>query len=109
MEEYRDLEDELTHTHPEFKVSVKCDCGHVFDSKIYYGGVVAGEERQMGAEKAHVWNNEMECTECGEGLTVECALYEYPEGTMNHVDFNGNSNCTVLNESEIIKKLGFKS
>lgn len=107
MIEYRDLEDELTHSVPDIELQVKCDCGNVFEYTVDYGGVVSSDERAMGPEKMHVWKSETTCSECDEDLTVEVALWEYPMLVKNYVDFSDCYNCTVINKGDVFKKLGY--
>ena len=107
MREYGDMEEEFRQTLSEFRATIECDCGHKFDTTIYYDGVVGGEERQMGAEKYHMWLNELDCLKCEETLRIECTVYEYPEGDISHVDCEC-MNCKILNKNEIYTQIGFK-
>ena len=104
-EEYRDLEECFSDKLPSLKVKCKCQCGHVFETWAEYEGVVAREEREMGPELYHLWQNEVECQGCGEFLTIKIFLYEYPEGCLNYVDVESESDCEILNKDEIYKKL----
>ncbi len=103
-QDYKDLEEYFNDSLFTLQPIVKCKCGNEFEDWIYYGGVVAKETREMGAESLHVWNNEVECPACKEEETVEVQLWEYPWGTLNSTDFE--SNFKILNFKEISRKIG---
>ena len=86
--------------------NVKCSNGHESTLGIVYGGVVSSEERSMGKQLMHVWNNEDKCPECDEQLNVELKFWEYPEGMNNDADVE--SNCDVLNKKELYDAIGIK-
>ena len=103
-EGYETLEEYFVSSLLEIEVKAKCKCGHKFETYIYYGGVVAREEREMSSELLHVWNNEFNCLKCGEFLEIELRLREYPIGLLNYIEFD--SKCEILNEDEIFDEIG---
>jgi len=107
-EEYRDLGEYFSDMLSSLKIKCKCQCGHEFEAWVEYDGVVAKEEREMGAELYHLWQNEVKCQRCGEFLTIKIFLYEYPEGCLNYVDVESESGCEILNKDEIYSKLGIR-
>jgi len=102
--EYEDLEAFFNSALYEFEVEARCPCGHEFRTGIHYGGVVARENREMGPESLHVWNNEIDCPKCGKFLEIELELWEYPIGFLNNIDFD--SYAEILNEYEIYHAIG---
>lgn len=72
-------------------MELKCGCGKKFSNYIYYNGIVASEEREMGDEIVHVWNDSFSCPECKKELDVELTVWEYPEGMLNHADFSDSN------------------
>lgn len=105
-EEYTDLEDFFNSTLSELEIKVRCECGHEFTTWIGYRGVVSAEEREMGQELLHVWNNYVDCPKCDKSLEIELQLWEYPTACLNYVDFD--SDCEVLNVEEIYRKIGIE-
>lgn len=102
------FEDEFDKNCSKLDVEIKCSNGHKFTETIFYEGVVAVEERNMGKEITHTWKNEeIVCPECGEELTVQLDFWEYPEGWVNHASFD-MSDCKVLNQNEVFEKIGIK-
>ncbi len=90
----------------ELTVDLKCSKGHQFSETICYGGVVSSNKREMSTEYMHVWNNEdIRCPKCGEEITVELEVWEYPVGMLNFASFQ-NSDCEVLNKKELSKIIG---
>ena len=97
-------EEIFSNSVPDLEIEAKCDCGHEFSESIFYEGIVSSDERAMGDELLHVWNNSFKCPECNKEITVELSVWEYPEGLLNAADFS-ESDCEVLNKEQISTKI----
>ena len=60
------------------------------------------ENRKMGQEITYTANADFKCSECGNEISVETNIYEYPKGAYNSKDFVVN-NGVMLEEPDLTK------
>jgi hypothetical protein len=106
--EYKNNEEYFSNTLSDIDIEIECPNGHRISDSIYYEGIVEKNDRQMGAEIHHVWKNEeITCPKCNEEMTVELGVWEYPEGMLNHADFDdSDKNISILNKKSISERVG---
>ena len=69
--------------------SVKCNkCGkqHNFIEENVYFELVSTEEKEMGVENEHLWEESFTCDVCNNEIEIEYHVWEYPVGAFNHDD-----------------------
>lgn len=69
------------------QIQVQCDCGEMVtidlaDEKLYWE-VVETDEREMGTERLHESDFEVDCKKCDEAISITLHVWEYPEGFDN--------------------------
>ena len=70
-------------------LKIKCSkCGHIITipcDELEFENVAA-EERQMGTETTHSATGEITCPKCGNEISYEYDVWEYPVGAFNSDD-----------------------
>jgi len=72
-------------------LKIKCDkCGHIISipcNELEFENVAA-EEREMGPEITHSATGEVKCPNCGNDISYEYNVWEYPVGAFNTDEVN---------------------
>lgn len=69
------------------QIQIECDCGEMVtidlaDEKLYWE-VVETDEREMGTERLHEADFDVDCKKCDEAISITLHVWEYPEGFDN--------------------------
>lgn len=68
-------------------IQVRCNCGEVVTIDLageeLCWEVVETDEREMGTERLHEADFEVDCKKCDEAISVTLHVWEYPEGFDN--------------------------
>lgn len=78
------------------QLELKCNkCGTInsIDSEDLLFDVVESEERNMGVSKCHSTDFDIECSNCGAGISGKYDVWEYPVGAIdsNDVEVDGGT------------------
>lgn len=69
------------------QIQFQCDCGEMgtiaLAGEELYWEVIETDEREMGTERLHEAEFEVNCKKCDKAIGITLHVWEYPEGCVN--------------------------